>query len=199
MDILDTDCLKLNKNWVPLTICTVRKAIEDAAAEAATLLRFHDGYPIPLRLQEWLQLEVNDKEEYIGISGKFHGQIRKIPVPRVIICVNFDKFIAKEQRPNLKNLARHYNETCAVSGKKLKPEEYSREHVRPRSKGGKDGWTNEVLMDRNLNSLRSNKSYRKVGLKKPKILPAPKALLPINRIINRNGYEEWDLFKIPRP
>lgn len=205
MDILNTKVLKLDKNWRPFATTTVKQAFRDAAAGAVTLLRFHEGNPTPYRLEDWKNIEVGDKEEFIVGSGKFHNETRKISVPRVVICINFDQMIRQKQNlkkkkraPTLKELADHYEHTCAVSGKKLKPEEFSKEHVRPRSKGGKNGWENEVLMDRKLNSLRGNKSYRKIGLKKPKILPAPKETKPVEKIINDQDYKEWDMFGILR-
>jgi len=199
MDILDTECLKLNANWQPIEVITVRQAFLDAAAEAATLLRFEDGYPIPLRLEDWLKIEAEEGNEYVGISGKYSHDIRKVIVPRVSICVNFNRLIAEEQKPYGDALLRRYGGKDAVTGKPLKRENMSREHVRPRSKGGTDGWENVVPMDRTLNSNRGNKSYRKIGLKPPKIKKdAPKLLLPINKIKNIHGYPEWDLFKIPR-
>lgn len=199
MDILETRVLKLDRNWRPFATCSVRKAFLDAGAGAVTLLRFHEGNPTPYRLDDWLNIPVEDKEEFVSTGGKFHGEIRKIAVPRVVICVGFDQVILEKQRYkrkpiNLKNVAELHEETCAVSNKKLKPEEFSIEHVRPRSKGGKNEWGNVVLMDRKLNSKRGNKSYRKIGLKKPKIKKAP--LREAAKITNDCGYPEWALFGI---
>jgi hypothetical protein len=198
VDILETRVLKLDRNWRAFSTCSVRKAFLDAGAGAVTLLRFDNGNPTPFRLEDWVNLPVRDKEEFVGIGGKFHGEIRKVAVPRVVICVSFDRFILdkqnyKKNKPiTTKNVAEHYDETCAVSKKKLKPDEYSIEHVRPRSRGGKNDWGNVVLMDRKLNSKRSNKSYRKLGLRPPKIKPAPKRV-PV-KIINDCNYPEWKLF-----
>jgi len=204
MDILETRVLKLDKNWRAFSTCSVRKAFLDAGAGAVTLLRFPEGKPVPYRLEDWINIPVGDKEEFVGAGGKFRGEIRKVAVPRVVICVNFDQFILQKQKFNkrrkkpitVKNVAEVYDETCAVTHRKLKPEEFSIEHVRPRSKGGKHEWENVALMDKKLNSLRGNKSYRKIGLKKPRILPAPE-LRRVEKIINDRGYKEWELFGIP--
>lgn len=198
MSILDTECLKLNKKWLPIGVCTVRKAFEDMAAGAVTGLKFHDGYPTAYRLADWMNLPVPDKEEFVGVQGKGTHEIRKIAVPRVTIAVTYDQLMLKEQPCDLKNLVKRYDSTCAVSKKKLRPHQYSREHVNPRSKGGRNGWKNEVLMDRELNSRRGNKPYKDVGLEAPTILPEPRPLPPSAFIVNRGGYPEWDLFKIPR-
>lgn len=193
--LLDTPCLKINASWQVIGETSVRQAFSDAAAGAATLLRFEEGFPIPITLEDWMKIEVENGDDFILTGIKYHGT-RKIRVPRVAIYVNFNKLIAKEQRLNLKTLARRYGYKCAVSDKPLTEEEYSREHVRPRSHGGKSGWENEVLMDRKLNSKRGNKSYTKMGLREPKVLGAPPPVFPIHSIVNRNHYPEWRLFKV---
>jgi len=191
---LEGEVLKINKSWVPIGIITVRKAFEDAFAGAVTLLRFHDGYPTPYRIEDWIRIQLQDGEDYISVS-RMHG-VGKIAIPRVCITVNFNRIIAKEQRCNLKNLSKHYDYTCAVSGKKLLPDEYSREHVKPRAHGGGHGWGNEVLMDRRLNSRRGDRPYADLHLPRPKLRPAPRPLLPINTLVNRNHYPEWRIFGI---
>lgn len=206
MHVLDTKVLKLDKNWMPFDTTSVRQAFRDAAAGAATLLRFADGYPIPYRIEDWVNIPVEDKEEFVGVSAGIGRGIKKIAVPRVLICVNFNEAMRRHQKfKKTKKLTTHnvaevYEGICAVSGKKLKPEEFSKEHVRPLSKGGRNDWNNVVLMDRQLNSKRGNKSYRKIGFTKPKVRREPQAklLLPINTLVNTEGYLEWDLFKIPR-
>ncbi len=201
MDILETRVLKLDRHWKPFATCSVRKAFLDAGAGAVTLLRFYEGNPTPYRLDDWLNIPVNDKEDFVTTSGKFHNEIRKVAIPRVVICISFDQMILQKQnyRKNkpltTKNVAKHYDETCAVSGKKLKPEEYSKEHVRPRIRGGKNEWGNVVLMDKKLNSKRGHKSYRKLGLKKPKIKAAPQR--ERIKIVNEFNYPEWKILGIP--
>jgi 5-methylcytosine-specific restriction endonuclease McrA len=198
MSVLDNPVLKLNKLWVPIGTTSVRQSFSDAGAGAVTLLRFHEGYPTAYRLEDWLNIPVRDDEEYVGVGGPLHS-LKKISVPRVCITVNYDRIIAKEQPCTPHNLHKRYGGKDAVTGQPLPKERLSREHVRPRSKGGKSGWENEVPMDKDLNSKRGNRSYRKLGLRKPKILGAPRPLLPINTLLNTHHYPEWRLFNIPEP
>ena len=203
MDILDKSrVLKLDKNWRPFATASIRKAFLDAGAGAVTLLRFYEGNPTPYRLEDWINIPVGEKEEYITIGGKYHGEIRKVAIPRVIICVGFDQVILqkqnfkKSQPITTRSVAERDDFICAVSNKKLPPQDWSIEHIRPRSKGGKNEWENVRLMDRRLNSLRGNKSYRKIGYRKPKSKPAP--IKKLSKIVNKWEFPEWDLFQIPR-
>lgn len=184
---LDNEVLKLNNCWQAIETVTVRKAFEDMAAEAATALRFHDGNPTPYRLEDWLHIPIEDKEDFIGLS---HG--RKVAIPRVIIAVNFDRLIVKPPKLTLANLRRRDADTCQLSGRKLRPDEMSREHVVPESHGGKSVWTNIVLADKRLNSLRGNRSYKDAGMQLLRTPVAPRGVNPADRIVNRMGYPEWE-------
>src|SRR5579864_2262345 len=104
MDKLSYPVLKLNANWVPFNTTTVEQSFKDVAAGAATFLRFIDDYPVIYRLEDWLNIEVEDKEDYIGVSWKLHA-VRRVPIPRVIICVNYRDLVQpKALKPNLTNL-----------------------------------------------------------------------------------------------
>lgn len=196
MSQLETECLKLTKLWTPHEVISVRQAFSDASAGAVTLLKYYRGYPTPYRLDDWINLPIEDGEDFICTS-RLH-EIKKIAVPRVCICTSFDKIVAEEQKCTPDNLLKRYGHKDAVTGKALERKNFSREHVRPKSKGGKNGWENIVPMDRSLNSKRGNKSYRKLGLAKPKILGEPNKILPIHKIKNKAGYPEWDFHHISR-
>jgi hypothetical protein len=190
--ILDTHCLKLNASWVAMDVISVKQAFLDAAAGAVTLLKFSEGYPTPFRMEDWINLPVGDKEDYVTTS-RMHGP-HKIAVPRVCVALHFNRLIAEEQPCTPENLLHRYGHKDAVTGKKLRRKNFSREHVDPRSHGGKNGWDNEVPMDRKLNSKRGNRPYSELGLVQPKILGAPAPRLPYARIKNPHGYKEWNIF-----
>ena len=196
-DKLHLEVLKLNKLWLPIEVISARKAFEDICSGQVLFLQFSDGYPSPTTIGEWMSKDIGSGEDYITIS-RMHG-LQKIAIPRVVITTKYDQFRAKEQPCTPTNLLKRYGNKDAVTNKPLSRERFSREHVTPRSKGGRSGWDNEVPMDKTLNSRRGNKSYRRVGLRKPKILGAPHPLLPINTLVNRNHYPEWRAFCIPEP
>ena len=196
MSHLDSKCLKVSSQWIPLDVITVRQAFSDAAAGACHFLQFIEGYPVPTSLDDWLKIEPTEDQDYVTTS-KLH-EIKRILVPRVSISIHYARPKPKDRRPTPENLLKRYGHKDAITGKPLDRKRFSREHVTPRSKGGTNGWENVVPMDRDLNSRRGNREYADAGLKAPKILPAPAPLLPINTIVNTEGYPEWDMFQIPR-
>lgn len=194
---LDIPVLKLNKRWIPIETISARTAFEDIFGGRVVFLSFTDGYPTPTSIQDWIKKPLDPDKDYLTTS-RLHG-LQRIEIPRVVITTRYDKFRSKEQPCTNENLAKRYGHKDAVTNKPLTKERFSREHVKPRSKGGRNGWENEVPMDKELNSRRGNKSYRRIGLRKPKVLGAPHPLLPINTLVNKRGFPEWTLFHIAAP
>lgn len=197
MSALDSDVLKVNAYYVPIGIITVRKAFEDACAGAGMLLFHEHGWFTPMTMEQWLGLPVGKNEDHITHGHIEH--IQRVKIPRVSMAVNFKRAEAKEIKPTGENLLKHYGHKDAVTGKPLSRQRLSREHVIPRFRGGGGGWGNLVPMDKDENSRRGHKSYRAAGLKRPKIKPAPRPILPINTLVNTHGYPEWALFEIRTP
>jgi len=187
-NISNGEVLKLNKNWQVIGVTTIRQAISDMAADAATGLYTADSQFTPLRWREWLNIPVKDGEDFIQTVKL------KVLIPRIIIMTKFDKLIVKAPKLTMKNLRLRDKDTCILSGKKLKPNQMSMEHIVPRSKGGRDTWDNIGLCDRDLNSERGNMPYEKYG-KHPKWTPfAPRGKKPEEVISNKNNYPEWEIF-----
>lgn len=186
--ILNQDVLKLNKHWQVIGICSVREAFEDMAAGAVTALQCDDSNLIPLKMVDWMKLEVRDTDDYINTIKQ------KVRVPRVVITVSFDKLFIRPPKLTLRNLRIRDKDTCFYTGKKLKPSEMSIEHVTPLSKNGKNIWENVALAHRDINSKRGNKDLEEVGLV-PRFKPfAPRGRKPAEVIENKDRHPEWDIF-----
>lgn len=183
----DRRVLVLNGAWVVVGDKTVRQALSDLCCGAFQALDFTDGYMLPTKWEEWVKLPVREGDDVVRTS---HAKIR---VPRVLIATAYKKVPVKKKKCNLKNLAERYNGTCQLTGRKLSRKDMSREHVVPQSKGGRDGWENEVLAHRDVNSARGDRPYEEVGMVRPKILPAPKAA-PFSEIVqNVFNLPEWEM------
>jgi 5-methylcytosine-specific restriction endonuclease McrA len=62
------------------------------------------------------------------------------------------------------------------TGKKLKRDESTIDHITPKSKGGKDEWENLALTCKEINSKKGNKSNNEFGLT---LIRQPKAPKPM--------------------
>jgi 5-methylcytosine-specific restriction endonuclease McrA len=80
------------------------------------------------------------------------------------------------------------------TGKLLRPDEGSLDHVLPRSRGGKDEWGNLVWSDKTVNAKKGNRLPHEAGLKLLTVPRAPKEL-PVTALIrNAHGIVDWKLF-----
>ncbi len=179
--------LVLNSCWVVIDVKSVADALTDVAKGAYHALDIQDDYMLPVSWAAWCKLPVREGDDVI------HTSSMQIRIPRVIVAKAFKKVPVKTQKCNMRNLRRLHNDTCAITGRKLKPSEMSREHVVPQSLGGKNGWENEVLAHRDINSKRGNLPYEKIGLQRPTIPPAPREKPASEMIENKFGFREWDL------
>jgi len=190
LDLLKT--LVLNGNWQAINVCSIRKGLENLCTGSYSSINFDGGNLVPLSWEDWILLPIGEADEAINTVRQ---QVR---VPRVIIAKNYRKVPKRRLSLNLKNLRKHYNNTCAYSGAKLSDKEASWDHVVPRSKGGGDSWDNAVLANRDINSLKSDLTAeefeRKHGYKMLYKPSAPKEKLATDDIVNVYGLPEWELF-----
>jgi len=142
----------------------------------------------PLTWDEWITLPVRPQDNAVQTV---RGPIR---VPTVIVAVNFAK--VPKRRPKLcaKTIRERDGNRCQYTGKVLKPQEGSLDHVVPRSRGGKDAWENLVWSSKDVNSRKGNRLPHEAGLTLLSVPRAPKEI-PVTALIrNALGIMDWQLF-----
>jgi 5-methylcytosine-specific restriction endonuclease McrA len=83
---------------------------------------------------------------------------------------------------------------CQHTGRVLRPDEGSMDHVLPRSRGGKNAWENLVWAGKDVNARKGNRLPHEAGLKLLSTSRAPKELPATALIRNAHGIPEWKLF-----
>lgn len=189
MSVLDSQCLVLNKSYQAINVVTVKVALGMMAIDVATALDFEEGYFLPVKWSDWLELDVRPEDGGIGTPN------RSVRVPRVIIAVNFNKVPLKRPRLTMKTLRERDGGKCAYTLRSLTPVESSMEHIVPRSKGGATTFTNVVLADKRINNMRGNRSLKEAGLTL-KIQPTVPAAKPFHQTLAKSGckFPEWEFF-----
>jgi 5-methylcytosine-specific restriction endonuclease McrA len=195
--------LKLNKNWAPVGYSIVSKAIVDLCAGETCFAvdmdyaRFPDGtvnfaQPTlmrPVDWDEWITLPVREWD--IEISSPSIT----IRVPTVIIAKNYGKMpiCSFKGKPNKRAIWKRDRGIDQYTGKRLKEEEATLDHVLPRSRGGKTKWDNIVLAHKHINWRKGNKTNEEAGLK---LLHVPKAPdpVPMSALINEAKHPDWEPF-----
>ena len=184
-----TIVLVLNRNWQAINIRTPAEAFCQMATNVATALEIDGASRIrPVTWDEWITLPVRDGDNAVQTV---RGPIR---VPTVIVAVNFAKVPKKRPKLCAKTIRERDGNRCQYTGKLLRPDEGSLDHVLPRSRGGRDEWGNLVWSDRAVNARKGNRLPHEAGLKLISVPCAPKELPVTGLIRNAHGIVEWKLF-----
>ncbi len=189
-DILNrTTVLVLNRNWQAIGVRTPADAFCQMATNVATALDIaEDGHIRPVRWDEWLALPIRERDAAVSTV---RGLIR---MPTVIVAVNFAK--VPRQRPRLcaKSIRERDGNRCQYTGRPLRPDEGSLDHVLPRSRGGRDTWENLVWAAKDVNQRKADRLPHEAGLKLLAVPRAPKELPASAFIRNAHGIADWGLF-----
>jgi len=184
-----TIVLVLNRNWQAINIRSPQDAFCQMATNVATGLEIDgENHIRPVTWDEWITLPIRDGDNAIHTV---RGAIR---VPTVIVALNFAKVPKKRPKLCAKNIRERDGNRCQYTGKFLRPDEGSLDHVLPRSRGGKDAWENLVWSDKSVNAKKGNRLPHEAGLRLLTVPRAPKEL-PVTALIrNAYGIVDWKLF-----
>lgn len=120
----------------------------------------------PVDWDEWFMLPVRSGDLSIKTKSK------DVRIPTVVLRPSYSKMPVKRPKLTSASIMNRDGGICQYSGKKLSKKEGNVDHVTPKSRGGKDDWTNMVWCDRGLNSHKSDRLNHEIGLK---LLRQPKA------------------------
>jgi 5-methylcytosine-specific restriction endonuclease McrA len=191
--------LVLNRNWQAINVRTPQEAFCMMATNVATALDIEIGEDggaqslRPVTWEEWITLPLRPQDNAVQTV---RGPIR---VPTVIVAVNFAKVPRKRPKLGAKSVRERDGGRCQYTGKLLKPDEGSLDHVVPRSRGGKDAWENLVWSSKEVNSRKGNRLPHEAGLRLLSVPRAPKELPVTAFIRNFHGVAEWKLFLNSKP
>ena len=195
MNILNKSIvLVLNRNWQAINIRTPQEAFCQMATNVATALEIELGESDraealrPVTWDEWITLPIRDGDNAVRTV---RGAIR---VPTVIVAVNFAKVPKKRPKLCAKAIRERDDNRCQYTGRVLRPDEGSLDHVLPRSRGGKDAWENLVWSAKEVNQRKGDRLPHEARLKLLAVPRAPKEL-PVSALIRNPGENgDWKLF-----
>src|SRR5258706_4776012 len=181
--------LVLNRNWQAINIRTPAEAFCQIATNVATALEIEgEDYIRPVPWDEWIALPIRPQDNEVRTV---RGPIR---VPAVIVLANLAKVPKKRPKLCARTIRERDANRCQYTGRVLRPEEGSLDHVVPRSRGGKDAWENLVWSAKEVNQRKADRLPHEAGLKLLKAPRAPKEL-PVTALLrNPHGIADWKLF-----
>lgn len=144
----------------------------------------------PYTFEEWLMVDFRE-----GLDIPIHTAKTVIRCPTVIMT-SYSKIPMRKFRPTKSLLYEMQKGICGYSGKKLSMKQMNIEHKQAKSHGGKDTFSNLMLVDMKINHARGNKPLEQVGLK-PLFNHKEPQPLPVAYAIKGGVHPDWNLF-IPR-
>jgi 5-methylcytosine-specific restriction endonuclease McrA len=195
--------LVLNRNWQAISVRTPQEAFCMMATNVATALEIE--YPTPTKSadpfctphsplftpktwEEWITLPIREQDEAVHTV---RGQIR---VPTVIVAVNYARVPKKRPKLCARTVRERDGNRCQYTGRMLRPDEGSLDHVVPRSRGGKDAWENLVWSAKEVNQRKADRLPHEAGLKLLSKPRAPKELPASALIRNAHEVQDWKIF-----
>jgi len=164
-----------------------QSAIAPRAVPQLSLL-FRNPSIRPVSWDEWITLPIRPQDNAVRTV---RGPIR---VPTVIVAVNYAKVPKKRPKLCARAIRERDGNRCQYTGRVLRPDEGSMDHVVPRSRGGKNAWENLVWAGKEVNARKGNRLPHEAGLKLLAVPRAPKELPASATIRNAHGIPEWKLF-----
>ena len=163
MTVLNAPTLVLNKGWEAVRVEPVRHSICKVFKGLARFVD-HDDYST-YEWDDWATLFSYPLEDAVDFSCVKLTSGIKVRVPEVIVLSKFDRVPRTTVKLSRRNIFIRDGYRCQYTGKKLKSNEGTLDHVMPKSRGGRTTWENIVLCSVEANSRKGNRTPEEAGMK----------------------------------
>ncbi len=168
--VLQRPTLILNRNWQPVNVATVSRALVMLWNESARVIDPHD-YQV-YTWADWSQLVPANDEPFIRAVRL------RLRVPEVVTLTDYDRLPTAAVSFSRRNIFKRDYYTCQYCGVQPGSEELTIDHVVPRAQGGITSWTNCVLACVACNKHKADRTPEQahMRLRKPPVRPNWKPL-----------------------
>lgn len=196
MSGLNSNTLVLNRSWMAVQICSVRRAISLIYQGHAKVV---DANMQAYDFDDWA--DVSRQMVEADPSDFICSPTLRIRIPRVIVLVLYDKLPQRDVRFSRKNIFERDNYTCQYCGVKppnksqalrwMEKNHLNLDHIVPRSRGGKTIWTNIVTACYKCNSKKGSQTVEELGWKIKKPPTKPRWHPTLNISLRLVPHKEW--------
>jgi 5-methylcytosine-specific restriction endonuclease McrA len=161
--LLNQSVLVLNRNWIAVHICDVRRAISLLYQDLARVVT--DDFQT-LDFDSWRDLSIAARNVEM-----IHTPRYPLMIPQVVKLVLYSGFPPLHVKFSRRNIYLRDRNQCQYCGARPPREEMTIDHVVPRSRGGKTVWENVVLACSRCNARKGNRQISSSGMqliRKPK-------------------------------
>ncbi len=164
--LLDSPVLVLNRLWQAVNVCSAERALTLLFTGHAQVVYEGAGGFNTYTFREWCDVSPSFDEGEMVQTIRF-----RIPVPRVILLLFFDRLPAKDVKFTRQNVFERDKNTCQYCGHKFDRKDLNIDHVVPRQHGGLTTWTNVVCSCIECNRHKANRTPEQAHMhlvRKPK-------------------------------
>ncbi|GAB4155265.1 MAG: HNH endonuclease [Planctomycetaceae bacterium] len=154
--VLTRPTLVLNRNWQPVAVATVARALTKVWNDSARIVDPADYQQYTW--DDWSELRPAEGESCIQ-TGRF-----PLRVPEVITLNRYDRVPVNSVTFSRRNVFKRDKLTCQYCGQQPGREELTIDHVVPRAQGGISSWTNCVLACVECNARKANRTPEQAGM-----------------------------------
>lgn len=165
MNVLNRPTLVLNRNWQPVNVAPVARALVLMWNGSARVVD-----PRDYQLYGWSDWSVLKPVEGEAVIQGIRLHLR---VPEVIMLSQYDRLPSAAVSFSRRNVYKRDHWTCQYCGSQPGGEELTIDHVLPRSQGGQSTWDNCVLACVACNKRKADRTPEQAGMKlrKPPVRP----------------------------
>jgi 5-methylcytosine-specific restriction endonuclease McrA len=154
---INRQVLVLNRHWVAVHVCTVRRALTLLFQEMARVvdeeLQAHD-------FGSWRELSEFAQSGSLLIRAPAF----QLLVPKVIVLTHYHRCPPRTVRFNRRNIFLRDRHTCQYCGRHGSQAELTIDHLVPRSRGGRTAWDNVVLACTACNTRKGSRLPDECGM-----------------------------------
>lgn len=195
MSKLNSNTLVLNRSWLAVQICSVKRAITLLYQGHANVVDTdYQSYDF----EHWSQVS---QEMVYSPNDFICSPSLRIKIPRIIVLKFYDKLPKRDVSFSRKNIFERDKFTCQYCGKKpdnrksamkwMEKNILNLDHVVPRSRGGKTTWTNVVCACYSCNTKKGSKLLSELGWNLKRSPNQPEWRPSLNIPMKVRPLEEW--------
>ena len=155
--MLQRPALILNRNWQPVNVATVARALVLLWNEAARVVD-PETYQL-FTWADWSRIAPRDGDAFIQAVRQ------RLRVPEVIVLAEYDRLPSAAVSFSRRNVFKRDHWTCQYCDVQPGSEELTIDHVVPRSQGGTSTWDNCVLSCIDCNKRKADRTPQQAGMK----------------------------------
>lgn len=181
---LERPTLVLNRNWQPINVATVARALIMVWNESARIVDTED-YQL-YEWADWAKLEPQGDEPFVqAVRQRFR-------VPEVVALSEFDRMPSAAVTFSRRNVFKRDRYTCQYCHEQPGSGELTIDHVVPRAQGGESSWTNCVLACLCCNARKADRTPEQASmlLRKQPVRPSWKPIYSDHSL----RMESWSKF-----